>query len=90
LCNDTAFLSQHATHDTMLRAYNPHWLHHEFAHRLHALYPEYALEPTSHSYFDRSTWPLDFEGRWQWDYYDESYLKRYRDSEPSLVERLDF
>ncbi len=90
ICTDAALTSQHAVHDTHLRAYNPHWLHHEYSHHLHSIYPEYKLEETAHSYFDRGTWPADFEGRWQWDYYDEAYLKRYRGSSPSLSERIDF
>jgi len=58
------------------RAYLPQWLQHEFFHHLFRIYPEFGLEKTSHQWFDRSTWPKDFQGSFEPDYYAEALQKR--------------
>lgn len=58
------------------RAYLPQWLLHEFAHHLFRSWPEFGLEKRDHQWFDRSTWPEDFRGRFEPDYYFEALHKR--------------
>jgi hypothetical protein len=58
------------------RAWLPQWLQHEFFHHLYRTYPEFRLESTSHQWFDRTTWPPDFDGRLEADYYAESVHRR--------------
>ena len=58
------------------RAYLPQWLQHEFTHHIFACYPGFGLEDKGHQWFDRSTWPPDFEGRFEPDYYHEAIHKR--------------
>ncbi len=53
-------------------AYLPQWLQHEFFHHLFGLYPQFGLEKKSHQWFDRSTWPKDFQGVLEPDYYAEA------------------
>jgi hypothetical protein len=57
-------------------AYLPQWLQHEFLHHLFRTYPEFKLEATAHQWFDRGTWPDDFEGLIEPDYYTEALHKR--------------
>jgi len=64
--------------------YLPQWLQHEFFHHLYRTWPEYKLEATGHQWFDLSTWPEDFEGIFEPDYYHESIYKRLHFAEPSL------
>ncbi len=66
------------------RAYLPQWLQHELFHHLFGLYPRFGLEAQSHQWFDRSTWPADFVGRFEPDYYHEALFRRLRDAEPPL------
>ncbi len=70
------------------RAYLPQWLQHEFFHHLYRIYPEHKLEVEGHDWFNRSTWPADFEGRLEPDYYAESLTRRFKRSTPSLSSRL--
>jgi hypothetical protein len=71
------------------RAYLPQWLQHEFFHHLFRIYPEFQLESArGHDWFDRSTWPADFEGNFEPDYYAEALHKRLQRSERRLVETL--
>ncbi len=63
------------------RAYLPQWLQHEFMHHLFRIYPEFGLEAQSHQWFDRKTWPVDFEGRIEPDYYAEAMHKRLQTPE---------
>lgn len=56
--------------------YLPQWLQHEFFHHLYQRWPEFGLENQPHQWFDRSTWPGDFVGRYEPDYYHESLFKR--------------
>jgi hypothetical protein len=58
------------------RAYLPQWLQHEFMHHLFRIYPSFGLEAKDHQWFDRKTWPADFEGRIEPDYYAEALSKR--------------
>ena len=67
--------------DVERRAYLPQWLHHEFMHHLFRTYPEFELEAQSHQWFDRKTWPADFEGRFEPDYYAEAMHKRLQTAE---------
>lgn len=75
--------------DVERRAYKPQWFQHEFMHHLFRRWPEFALEATSHQWFDRSTWPADFIGRFEPDYYSEAINKRLLDATPSLAEGLN-
>jgi len=64
--------------DIERRAYLPQWLQHEFMHHLFRIYPEFGLEDAGHQWFDRTTWPTDFEGRFEPDYLAEAMHKRLR------------
>jgi len=64
--------------DVERRAYLPQWLQHEFMHHLFRTYPGFGLEDKSHQWFDRKTWPADFEGRFEADYFAEAMHKRLR------------
>lgn len=64
--------------DEERRAYLPQWLQHEFAHHLFRTYPEFKLEEKGHQWFDRKTWPEDFQGRFEPDYFHEALHKRLR------------
>ena len=78
--------------DVERRAYLPQWLQHEFMHHLFRTYPELGLEDKSHQWFDRKTWPADFEGRFEADYYAEAMHKRLRTqrAEPPLHVALHY
>ena len=71
-----------------LRAYQPQWFQHEFMHHLYRTWPEYGLEDTGHQWFDLSTWPSDFVGIWEPDYYYESITKRLLQATPPMAEEL--
>ncbi len=58
------------------RAYLPQWLQHEMAHHWFRAWPEFKLEEKDHQWFDRSTWPSDFKGRIEPDYYAEAMRLR--------------
>lgn len=75
-------------HEVEMRAYQPQWFQHEFMHHVYRTWPELGLEDEPHQWFDRSTWPADFEGVYESDYYTESILKRFQTVEPSLAEGL--
>lgn len=72
------------------RAYLPQWFQHEFFHHLYRTYPEFKLEAASHQWFDRKTWPADFEGRLEADYYAESLHKRLQKADPPLHVKLRY
>jgi hypothetical protein len=61
--------------DVERRAYLPQWLQHEFFHHLFRIYPQFGLEKKGHDWFDRKTWPADFEGKIEPDYYHEALHK---------------
>lgn len=71
-----------------LRTYHPQWFQHEFMHHLFRTWPQFGLEDTPHQWFDRNTWPDDFEGIHEADYYTEALNKRLLDASPSLAEGL--
>lgn len=67
----------------------PQWLQHEFFHHLFILYHDESLEARSHQWFDRKTWPADFEGVGEADYFSEAIRKRiWPHSSPALPQRL--
>ena len=70
--------------------YLPQWLQHEFFHHLFRTYPEFGLEDTPHQWFNRSTWPPDFVGRYEPDYYHESLYKRLQDATTPMVAALRY
>jgi hypothetical protein len=57
-------------------------------HHLFRTWPEFGLEATGHQWFDRRTWPDDFEGVFEPDYYAEAITRRLRSATPSLAEGL--
>ncbi|GAB5551426.1 MAG: hypothetical protein Sapg2KO_10170 [Saprospiraceae bacterium] len=77
-----------AYHEVELRTYQPQWFQHEFMHHLFRNWSEFGLEDSSHQWFSRSTWPADFQGEWEPDYYAESITKRLLNATPSLAEGL--
>ena len=77
-----------AYHEVELKAYMPQFFQHEFMHYLFSKWNEFGLEQTLHSWFDRSTWPADFEGKWEPDYYAEALKKRLLNADLPLDEGL--
>lgn len=75
-------------HELEVRTYHPQWFQHEFMHHLYREWNEFDLEKTPHQWFDRTTWPSDFIGSWEPDYYAESVDKRFLAASPSLAEGL--
>ena len=70
-------MGQGSYHEIEIKAYQPQWFQHEFMHNIYLKYKEeFNLEPYGHSWFDRSTWPSDFDGIIEPDYYYESLKKR--------------
>jgi hypothetical protein len=57
-------------------AYFPQWLQHEFFHHLFRAYLEFKLETKAHQWFDRGTWPSDFKGLIEPDYFTEALRRR--------------
>ena len=76
--------------DVERRAYRPQWLQHEFYHHVFSTYPEFELEVTSHQWFDPNSWPSDFQGRYEADYYAESLHKRLKSAQTPLSVRLRY
>ena len=70
------------------RVYLPQWLQHEYFHHLYRLYPEFGLEARSHQWFDRATWPDDFVGQWEPDYYAESFTRRIAGASTPVQDRM--
>lgn len=66
----------------------PQWFQHEFFHYLFSLYPGQGLEKKAHQWHDRKSWPADFEGVVEADYYAESLHKRLQTQRTSLAARL--
>ena len=58
-------------------------------HHLYRTWPNLGLEDAPHQWFDRSTWPSDFVGIHESDYYAESITKRLLTSTPSLADALE-
>lgn len=76
--------------DIEREVYLPQWLQHEFYHHLFRIYPEFELEEIAHQWFDRSTWPTDFAGRYEPDYYHEALYRRLQDADRPLVAALRY
>ena len=71
------------------QTYLPQWLQHEIFHHFYSVWSGFGLEDQSHQWFDRSTWPADFVGTFEPDYYHESVFKRLQDAtEPTFVAGL--
>ena len=70
------------------RAYQPQWFQHEFMHHWFWLYPELGLEDTLHQWFYRDTWPADFTGSFEPDYYAEAISKHLLSTPTSLAAKL--
>ncbi|MFK8011291.1 MAG: hypothetical protein AB8B80_04570 [Marinicellaceae bacterium] len=83
-----AHLGQGLYSEVERRVYQPQWFQHEFMHHLFRTWPEFGLEDTSHQWFDRNTWPKDFVGVFEPDYYSEAINKRLITAKPSLAEGL--
>jgi hypothetical protein len=66
------------------RAYLPQWLQHEFFHHLFRTYPEFGLEATPHQWFDPASWPPDFQGTYEPDYYHQALHLRLATATPPL------
>lgn len=62
--------------DTERRVALSQWLQHEFFHYLFAAYPQLQLEVTPHQWHARKSWPDDFVGNVEADYYEEALHKR--------------
>jgi hypothetical protein len=78
-------------HPLERRAYLPQWLQHEFFHHLYRTYPEFGLESDKgHDWFNRSTWPADFVGEFEPDYYYESLHKRLQQATKPLHVALKY
>ena len=71
-------------------AYLPQWLQHEFFHHLFRTYREFELEEVPHQWFNRSTWPADFVGRYEPDYFHEALYKRLQGADTALVAALRY
>ncbi len=71
-------------------AYLPQWLQHEFFHHLFRTYPEFGLEDTPHQWFDLASWPQDFQGRYEADYFHEALTRRLQGATPSLTAGLRY
>lgn len=66
--------------------YFPYWLQHEFFHNHFGQNRHLELEVKGHQWFVRSTWPKDFVGRFEADYYSEAMFKRLQtQAKPSLA-----
>lgn len=95
LISDDAFFIRKPVHmgsgpysEVEQRAYFPQWFQHEYMHHVFSLWPEFGLETTAHQWFDRSSWPDDFEGQFEADYFAEALEKRLSTAIPSLEDGL--
>jgi hypothetical protein len=90
LLDDRTLLRKRTTHgrgprtSEERRAWLPQWFQHEFFHHVYRSYPELRLEAKDHQWFDRKTWPSDFDGLFEPDYYSESLHKRLESATPPL------
>ncbi len=83
-----AHLGQGPYSEVERRLYHPQWFQHEFMHHLFRTWPQYELEDEPHQWFDRATWPDDFIGLYEPDYFAESITRRLLDADPPLAEGL--
>lgn len=72
------------------RVYLPQWMMHEHFHHFLREWPDFGLEASGHQWFDRSTWPADFVGRFEPDYYTEALNKRLKGASPPMHIRLRY
>jgi hypothetical protein len=70
------------------RMYLPEWVQHEFFHHLAGSWPELNLENDDRRRFDLTTWPKDYKGRVEEDYYSEAINKRLYNATPSIAVKL--
>ncbi len=71
------------------RIYLPEWVQHEFFHHLMATWKaELGLPNTDKEWADNSTWPADFNGILEEDFYSEALNKRLYKANPSIVQKL--
>lgn len=70
------------------RTYFGQWFQHEYMHHIFREWPEFGLEDSGHQWFDRTTWPNDFQGVYEADYYAEAIDRRLSSATPSLAEGL--
>ena len=71
------------------RMYLPEWVQHEFFHHLMATWKvELGLPNTDKEWADNSTWPADFNGILEEDFYSEALNKRLYKANPSIVQKL--
>jgi hypothetical protein len=71
------------------RMYLSQWLQHEFFHHLYSAWKvELGIEDNGHPWRDRNTWPADFTGKEEVDYYSETIRKRFYQVTPSIAQRL--
>ncbi len=70
------------------RIYLPEWVQHEFFHHLFGNWREFDLEKTDHQWFDRKSWPTDFIGKYEEDYYSEALNRRLYQATPSIAQKL--
>ena len=88
LHSKVSHLGKCAYSDIECRAYMPQWLQHEFVHDFFATWSDFHLEDTPHQWFNRATWPNDFVGSPEPDYYYEAMVKRLMTATPRLAEGL--
>jgi hypothetical protein len=65
-------------------------LQHEFFHHLFSIYPKLQLEAKDHQWFDRESWPADFDGAFEADYYAEAVHKRLQAADPPMWVKLRY
>lgn len=70
--------------------YLPQFYQHEFFHFVYAHYPEFGLEAQGHQWHKRSSWPQDFSGTFESDYYRESFEKRINTATVPLIGKLRY
>ncbi len=76
--------------DVERSVYLPQWLQHEFFHHLFRTYPGFGLEDTPHQWFNLATWPPDFVGRYEADYFHEALHRRLLTALPPLNSALRY
>ena len=70
------------------RMYLPEWVQHEFFHHLMSSWPELGLPNTDKEWADNRTWPSDFTGILEEDFYSEALNKRLYRANPSIAQKL--
>lgn len=70
--------------------YLPQFYQHELFHYIFSKFPELKLEASPHQWHDRKTWPSDFLGSFESDYYSEAMEKRILVAPTPLVTYFRF